>query len=52
MIKGDVMFCATGITDGDFVKGIKDLGNYFQAETFILHKSSDTNKKITNKIKK
>ena len=52
MIKGDVMFCTTGITDGDFVKGIKDLGNYFQAESFILHKSSNTNKKIINKIKK
>ena len=23
MIKGDVMFCATAITDGDLVKGIK-----------------------------
>ena len=52
MIKGDVIFCATGITDGDFIQGIKDLGSYFQAETFILHKSSNTNKKITNKIKK
>ena len=24
MIKGDVIFCATGVTDGDLVKGIKD----------------------------
>jgi len=24
MVKGDVIFCASGVTDGDFVKGIKD----------------------------
>ena len=30
MIKGDVIFCATGVTDGDLVKGIRDLGNFFQ----------------------
>ena len=52
MVKGDVIFCATGVTDGDFVSGIKDLGDSFQAETFLLHKSSKTNKKIINIIKK
>ena len=52
MIKGDVIFCATGVTDGNLVKGIKDLENFFEAETFVLHKSSNTNKIIKNKIKK
>ena len=52
MVKGDTIFCATGVTDGDLVKGIKDLGSYFQSETLILHKSSKINKKIINKIKK
>ena len=52
MIKGDVIFCATGVTDGTFVKGIKDLGNSFEAETLVLHKSSKTNKVVKNKIKK
>ena len=28
MIKGDVMFCATGITDGDLTDGIKEYENY------------------------
>ena len=41
MVSGDVIFCATGVTDGDLVKGIKDLGNSFEAETFVLHKSSN-----------
>ena len=52
MVKGDVIFCASGVTDGDLVKGIKDFGDYFEAETFVLHKSSNTNKIIKNKIKK
>ena len=52
MIKGDVIFCATGVTDGNLVKGIKDLGNTFSTETLVFHKSSKTNKIIKNQIKK
>ena len=52
MIRDDVIFCATGVTDGDLVKGIRDLGDYFESETLLLHKSSKTNKIIKNKIKK
>ena len=52
MVKGDVIFCATGVTDGDLVKGIKDLENFFVAETVVLHRSSNTNKIMRNKIKK
>jgi len=52
MIKDDVIFCATGVTDGNIVKGINNFDNYFESETFVLHKSSKTNKIIKNKIKK
>tara|TARA_B100000579_G_scaffold312243_1_gene261818 strand:+ start:2813 stop:3754 length:942 start_codon:yes stop_codon:yes gene_type:complete len=52
MVKGDVIFCATGVTDGDLVKGISDKKSYYEASTFVLHKSSKINKKITNKHKK
>ncbi len=48
MIKGDVMFSATGVTDGDLAKGIKDLGSKFEVTTFALHKSKKINKIITN----
>ena len=51
MINGDVMFCATGVTDGDMVKGININNNTFEASTFILHKSQKIYKKIKN-IKK
>ena len=52
MVKEDVIFCATGVTDGNLVKGIKDLGATFASETLVLHKSSKTNKIIKNQIKK
>ena len=52
MVKDDVIFCATGVTDGDLVKGIKNFGDFFESETLVLHKSSKTNRIIKNKIKK
>ena len=48
MVKGDVIFCATGVTDGDLTKGVKDLGNEYEVSTFALHKSKRINKIITN----
>jgi len=52
MVKGDVIFCATAVTDGDLLNGIKDQGNSFISESLVLHKSSKTNKIIKNQIKK
>ena len=52
MVKGDVIFVATGVTDGEFVKGIKVKKDFFESETLVLHKSSKINKIIKNKIKK
>ena len=48
MIKGDIIFCATGVTTGDLAKGVKDLGNEFEVNTFALHKSKKIIKTITN----
>ena len=48
MIKGDVIFCATGVTSGDLAKGVEDLGNKYKVNTFVLHKSQKIIKKITN----
>ena len=52
MTKNDVIFCATGVTDGDIVKGIKDHGETFTSETLVFHKSSKINKIIKNHNKK
>ena len=48
MVKGDVIFCATGVTNGDLAKGVKDLGNEYEVNTFILHKSQNIIKSVTN----
>jgi fructose-1,6-bisphosphatase II / sedoheptulose-1,7-bisphosphatase len=48
MVKGDVIFCATGVTTGDLAKGVKDLGNEYEVDTFALHKSENVVKNITN----
>ena len=52
MIKGDTIFCATGVTNGEMVNGIIDKDDYFEASSFVLHKSQNLSKKVTNKIKK
>ena len=52
MIKGDVMFCASAITDGELIKGIKVKDNSFEVSSLALHKESNTHKLITNTHKK
>ena len=42
IIKGDTIFCATGITNGDLVKGINVKDNNYITETLVTHKSSNT----------
>ncbi len=48
MIKGDVMFFATAITNGEIVDGVKDLGKKYEVSTFALHKELNIFKKIKN----
>ena len=49
IVKGDSIFCATGITTGDLVSGIKIQNNEFISETLVTHKSSSV-KKIIKKV--
>ena len=48
MVRGDVIFCATGVTTGELAQGVKDLGNEFEVNSFVLHKSQRIIKSITN----
>jgi len=52
IISGDSIFCATGITSGDLVSGIKTNNDSFTSESLITHKSTGLKKniKITRKI--
>jgi fructose-1,6-bisphosphatase II / sedoheptulose-1,7-bisphosphatase len=54
IIKGDSIFCATGITNSEVIAGIKIKDNSYISETFVTHKSSNFKKlikktNITNK---
>ena len=51
IITGDSIFCATGITDGDIVSGIKIEANNYVSETLITHKSTNLKKIIKSKNK-
>tara|TARA_S200000501_G_C20839384_1_gene750897 strand:- start:77 stop:1027 length:951 start_codon:yes stop_codon:yes gene_type:complete len=44
IIKGDSIFCATGITSGDLVNGVNSKDNKYITETFVTHKSSNMTK--------
>jgi len=46
IITGDSIFCATGITTGDLLKGIKINKNNYISETLVTHKSSNLKKII------
>ena len=48
MVKGDVIFCASGVTSGDLANGVKDLGNEYEVSTFVLHKSQSKIKLFKN----
>ena len=51
IIKGDTIFCATGITTGDLVSGIKIEEDKFISETLVTHKHSCLKKVIKLKQK-
>ena len=52
IVKGDVIFCASGVTNGDLAKGIKNFKDKFEVTTLALHKSQKINKTITNTYNK
>jgi len=43
IVKGDSIFCATGITKGDLVDGVKLENGKFITETLVTHKNSSIN---------
>ena len=51
IIKGDSIFCATGITSGDLINGIKKENNFFHTETLVTQKSTNLVNKFHNKYK-
>ena len=48
IVKGDSIFCATGITNSEVLKGITINNNEYFSETLVTHKSSDYKEIIKN----
>ena len=46
IVSGDSIFCATGITSGDLVKGISVKNNTFTSETLVTHKKTNFKRNI------
>ncbi len=47
IVKGDSIFCATGVTSGELVNGVKIIDKKFVTETLVTYKNS-----LINKVKK
>tara|TARA_B100001989_G_scaffold80613_1_gene55719 strand:- start:128 stop:880 length:753 start_codon:yes stop_codon:yes gene_type:complete len=50
IIKGDSLFCATGITNGDLVDGLEFKKDKMVTNTLITHKSQNVKKIVTGEI--
>ena len=50
IVKGDSIFCATGITSGDLVKGIEFDNNTYISETLVTHKATNLVKIVKSEI--
>ena len=48
MVRGDVMFCASAVTNGELLSGIIDEKNTFKVSTYALHKDINISKKVVN----
>ena len=46
LASGDVMFAATGVTDGDMLQGVRFKGNAISTHTFVMRSSTGTVREI------
>ena len=52
IVRGDSIFCATGITSGDLVNGVKSIKGKFITETLVTHKSDNLKTIYKNQYQK
>ena len=50
IVKGDVIFCAGGVTDGELLKGIRISKNNFLADLIVMHSDQKIIKVYTEKF--
>uniref|UniRef100_UPI0025BE5468 fructose-bisphosphatase class II n=1 Tax=Marivivens sp. TaxID=1978374 RepID=UPI0025BE5468 len=47
LVKGDVIFAATGVTDGSLLAGIKREPGYLTAETILMRSKTGSMRRMT-----
>lgn len=50
LVKGDVIFCAAGVTDGEMLQGIRVEGTNFLADLLVLHSETNISKIYTETL--
>ncbi|ALE03719.1 class II fructose-bisphosphatase [Bartonella ancashensis] len=51
MAKGDVLFSATGVTDGNMLSGVKFMRDYIQTETIVMRSCTGTIRNVKTRHK-
>ncbi|MFN3615809.1 MAG: fructose-bisphosphatase class II, partial [Rubrimonas sp.] len=51
MVRADVIFAATGVTDGSIVRGARRDGDYLETETLLMRSKTGSLRRITYKQK-
>jgi fructose-1,6-bisphosphatase II / sedoheptulose-1,7-bisphosphatase len=51
MVRGDVIFAATGVTDGSIVKGIHRDGTYLETETILMRSKTGSLRRLVYRSK-
>lgn len=46
MVRGDVIFAATGVTDGSIVKGAHRVGNFLETETILMRSKTGSLRRL------
>lgn len=51
MVTADVVFAATGVTDGSILKGVKRVGGFLETETILMRSRSGSVRRMTYRTK-
>jgi len=46
MVRGDVIFAATGVTDGSIVKGARRMDNFLETETILMRSKTHSVRRL------
>ena len=51
MCRGDVIFAATGVTDGSILKGARRIGAYLETETILMRSRTGSVRRLVYRTK-